>query len=317
MTYVFQHRDRPTIASPKLPATGFCLRGIIISVPHDIETILRAIPGFSSAARATPLTGGITNRNYRVEDGGDVFVLRIAGENTAQLGIDRQREHDCARLAARLGIGAEVIAYLPEYTALVTRFLPGKVLCPGAALPDPALARAAAAIKRLHTAPTIPGSFSAFTTIRDYDQLAQSTGVLLPGGVAPALEELSNIEASVDEGNESCPCHNDLLPGNLIDDGQAVRIIDWEYAGTGNRFFDLGNFAENHRLARGQEVQFLAHYFGVVRPADLVRLHTWRRVSALREAMWGFAQIGISQLDFDFASYAAEHLGRFSLPIQD
>ena len=41
---------------------------------------------------------------------------------------------------------------------------------------------------------------------------------------------------------EMRPCHNDLLNANFIDDGTRIRIVDWEYAGMGDPFFDLGNF---------------------------------------------------------------------------
>src|SRR5262249_23721335 len=106
------------------------------------------------------------------------------------------------------------------------------------------------------------------------------------------------------------PCHNDLLNANFIDDGERIRIVDWEYAGMGDPFFDLGNFSINHELAPDADAIFLEAYAGAVRPADLARLGLMRVVSDFREAMWGVLQQGISTLDVDFREYAGEHFDR-------
>ena len=106
------------------------------------------------------------------------------------------------------------------------------------------------------------------------------------------------------------PCHNDLLNANFIDDGTRIRIIDWEYAGMGDPFFDLGNFSINHELTPDEDAILLAAYDGEVRPARLARLTLMRVVSDFREAMWGVLQQGISTLDVDFVAYAGEHFDR-------
>src|SRR5260221_13629019 len=106
------------------------------------------------------------------------------------------------------------------------------------------------------------------------------------------------------------PCHNDLLNANFIDDGTRSRIIDWEYAGMGGPFFDLGNFSINHELTAEEDELLLAAYDGEVQPPRLARLTLMRVVSDFREAMWGVLQQGISSLDVDFVAYAASSFGR-------
>jgi thiamine kinase-like enzyme len=106
------------------------------------------------------------------------------------------------------------------------------------------------------------------------------------------------------------PCHNDLLNANFIDDGQRIRIVDWEYAGMGDPFFDLGNFSINHELAPEEDTILLAAYEGAVRPDRAARLELMRVMSDFREAMWGVLQQGISSLDVDFRAYAADHFDR-------
>ncbi|MBI2823897.1 MAG: phosphotransferase [Planctomycetia bacterium] len=276
-----------------------------------IERILREVPELAEPHSVTPLGGGITNRNYRVESKGGAFVLRVAGEDTALLGIDRDREHACARAAAAVGVGAEVIAYLPHHAALVTRFVEGRVLSVKDAAASDVLARAVRSLRTYHRGPAVPGEFSAFRTIRDYHRLAVERRVPMSADVPRALAELAAIERALGPPEALRPCHNDLLPSNLIDDGTGVRIIDWEYAAMGDPFFDLGNFAENHLLSPAQEEELLRLYFGTARLPDRGRLAMMRRVSALREATWGFAQTGISKLDFDFLAYAEQHLRRF------
>lgn len=277
----------------------------------NVSAILRAIPQLAGATSVSPLTGGITNHNYRIEVGEDCYVLRIAGENTAELGIDRVREHACAAAAADWGVGAEVVAFLSEPQALVTRFVAGRVLSPeDVSCPD-VLASAAAAIARLHAGPGFPGMFSPLSVIADYVQLAQQNQVALPQRLHEALRSIDKLSAAAGTDSDLSPCHNDLLAANMIDDGQRIRIIDWEYAGMGNRFFDLGNFAENHELSAEQEQDFLRAYFGRADSHALDRLRAMRKISALREATWGFAQAGISRLNFDFLQYAEQHLQRF------
>jgi thiamine kinase-like enzyme len=105
------------------------------------------------------------------------------------------------------------------------------------------------------------------------------------------------------------PCHNDLLNANFLDDG-AIRIVDWEYAGMGDRFFDLANLSVNHGFSVEDDRRLLAAYFGVERETDVAALRLMRFMSDFREAMWGVLQSGISDLDFDFKGYAAKHFTR-------
>jgi thiamine kinase-like enzyme len=101
------------------------------------------------------------------------------------------------------------------------------------------------------------------------------------------------------------------LSSKLIDDGRWICVLDWEYAGTGDLFFDLGNLAANSLFNQEQECLLLQYYFRKVRPADLRRLRLMRLVSDMREAMWGLLQMGISKLNFDYQAYACRHLERF------
>jgi thiamine kinase-like enzyme len=113
-------------------------------------------------------------------------------------------------------------------------------------------------------------------------------------------------------GVVACPCHNDLLNANFLDDGTSVRIVDWEYAGMGDPFFDLANFSINHELDPAGRASLLEAYAGEARDADLAALDLMRFMSDFREAMWGVVQSVVSELDFDFGGYAAEHFDRMS-----
>jgi thiamine kinase-like enzyme len=112
------------------------------------------------------------------------------------------------------------------------------------------------------------------------------------------------------------PCHNDLLNANYLDDGK-IRIVDWEYAGMGDRFFDLANFSVNHEFGVEDDRRLLAAYFGIEREGDLAALRLMRFMSDFREAMLGVLQSGISELDFDFRGYAAKHFNRLEKTAAD
>ncbi|HJT55661.1 MAG TPA: choline kinase family protein [Ktedonobacteraceae bacterium] len=277
-----------------------------------LECILNQIPGWNAAdALVTPLLGGITNQNYRVDIGGETFVLRIGGKGTHLLGIDRQRESMCTNIAASLGVGAEVLYFLASEEVLVTRFITGNAVTPEKAAQGETLHRIVEAMKRYHTGPAFPGTFSPFETVRSYHKLALEYGVSFPETLLQVFELMARIEQAIGSAAEPKPCHNDLLASNFIDDGHTIWILDWEYAAMGDIFFDLGNFSVNQSLNEEQCELLLRFYFGEVRSADLAHLHLMRLGSDLRESFWGFLQLGISELDFDYKEYAHHHLNRF------
>jgi thiamine kinase-like enzyme len=247
-----------------------------------------------------PLGGGITNRNFKVETDGRKFVLRIGGRDTELLGIDRSAEHAASTVAADLGLGPEVIAYLEPEGYLVTRYVDGEV---GKVDVD----RVGAALRRLHNGPDFPGRFDSFRVVEAYRTTAREHGVGVPSAYERGKELADQIERRRSRAPLR-PCHNDLLNANFIDDGVRLWLVDWEYAGMGDPFFDLGNFAVNHELTEESERALLSAYGS----DDAEALVLMRFMSDFREAMWGVVQLAISELDFDFAAYAEEHFERLA-----
>jgi len=210
-----------------------------------------------------------------------------------------------------MGVGAEVIHFLASEDALVTRFIVGTGISPETAAQPETLRRIVDSIKRYHAGPTFPGTFSPFETVRNYHKLALEHGITFPETLPQVFALMEQIEEPLGALYRPKPCHNDLLASNFIDDGHTIRILDWEYAGMGDIFFDLGNFAVNQALNDEQCELLLRYYFGEVQPVDVAHLHLMRLGSDLRESFWGFLQMGISELDFDYRQYAHHHLNRF------
>jgi len=267
----------------------------------------RVWPG--RGARYEILGGGITNHNLKVEVDGDRFVLRVAGKDTNLLGIDRSVELAATRAAAELGIGPEVVAFVEPEGWLVTRFVDGAIPALEQMRGPETLARVASALRAFHDGPPIPGTFDSFRVVEVYRQTASERGSSVHEVYEWAHEIATRIEKRR-SADAAVPCHNDLLNANFLDDGEHLRIVDWEYAGMGDRFFDLANFSINHELDAAQSETLVAAYFEEVRSADIEALELMRFMSDFREAMWGVVQSAVSELDFDFAAYASEHFER-------
>jgi len=268
--------------------------------------VARLWPG--REATLSELGGGITNRNFKVTVGGEVFVLRMGGAKTYLLGIDRSVEHAAGKRAFEVGVGPEVVAFLPEEGWLVARYIDGKTISLDEMRRPGSLRRVAAALRAFHESPPIPGRFDAWAVVEANRATAVAHGVVIPPEFEPAREVAERIRATLGP-QPLVPCHNDLLNANFLDDG-SIRIVDWEYAGMGDRFFDLANFSVNHEFGAEDDRRFLGEYFGVEREADVASLRLMRYMSDFREAMWGVLQSGISDLDFDFTGYAAKHFAR-------
>ena len=255
-----------------------------------------------------PLGGGITNRNFRLRLGGEDLVLRLCDRGAEVLGIDRTTEEIASRRAAAERIAPPVVAFLSDVPALVTRWLPGGDLTAAEVRSPDGLAQVAAMLQRLHACPALPTSFDVFRLVERQRDLAAA----LPASYDRVIALAGRIEAALTHPEHApVPCHNDLLTANFVRDGRRVCIVDWEYAGMNDRYFDLGNLSVNNDFGPDEDRRLLELYFG--EPATerrVAALALMRLVSDLREAMWGAVQQGRSTLDFDYAAYAGEHFER-------
>ena len=281
----------------------------------DIHAILKRVPQFASSKSidVTELTGGITNKNYKITADGDTFVLRMGGNETKHLGIDRKVEYECSLLASQIGIAPEPTYFLEPEGYIVARFISGKGIPAEEIGAEENIKRLIESMKAYHALEKFPGSFSPFRVAEKYAETARSFHVQLPPKMDWYLEKSSEIEKAMyaREPLQLRPCHNDLLNGNFIDDGTRIRILDWEYAGMGDIFFDLGNFAVQHEFNDEQDETLLKAYFGQPIDSQRARQKLMKIMSDLREAMWAQVQIGVSQLDFDYKGYGQKYFDRF------
>lgn len=254
-----------------------------------------------------PIGGGITNHNFKVTVDGEAFVLRIAGADTELLGIDRRAEHAAARAAADAGVGPEVVDFVDG--SLVTRFVEGRPAPVEEIRRPDTLREVADLLRRVHDGPGFPATFDSFAVVEIYRWRAEERGVRIPPEYERAKARADELKAKLGPQPER-PCHNDLLNANFIRSPGGIRIVDWEYAGMGDRFFDLANFSVNHELTDAEVDTVLDAYFGEATDARREHLRAMRFMSDFREAMWGVIQQALSDLDFDFEGYAAKHFER-------
>jgi thiamine kinase-like enzyme len=259
-------------------------------------------------ARVADLSGGITNRNFKVDVDGEAYVLRMGGRRTELLGIDRATEHAASLRAAEIGVGPAVFAFLEPEGWLVTRFIDGRTPPPEEIRTPSGIRRVADVLRRIHSAASIPGRFDAHVVVEEYRTEAAVHGASIPAEFE-AAHDISERIRNARGPQPLVPCHNDLLNANFLDDGE-LHIVDWEYAGMGDRFFDLANLSVNHEFGVEEDRLLLAAYFGEEREDYLAALRLMRFMSDFREAMWGVLQSGISELDFDFKGYAGKHFNR-------
>jgi thiamine kinase-like enzyme len=283
------------------------------AAPAQIAQRIARLPLWRGAVRPAILPGGLSNRNFIVRDGADSYVVRVVGGDDPAHGIVRAREVAVSRAAHRAGIAPELVHAEPDL--LVLRFVEGRTLTADD-VSDPAmLERIALLLRRCHceVAPHLRGPapcFWVFHALRDY-----LAGLAEQGWKAERIARLGRIVAALERAVgpvRLALTHNDLMPNNIIDDGERLWLIDWEYGGFGAPLFDLAGLAVNNELDAEACAHLRAAYFGRKPSAALLRRFAAMRIAAeLRESLWARVQERSATLDFDYAGYAEKHEARF------
>jgi thiamine kinase-like enzyme len=269
---------------------------------------LRSLDYWRGPVAISRLSGGITNHNYLVENGGESYVARLCEERPL-LGIDRRNEVVCHKAAMASGIAPDVVHHEPGL--LVSRFQAGKTLAPGDIGGGTVLDRLAIVLRRLHDSwDDLSGEvlyFCPFQSIRTYARTAEALQARLPKDIDDLLDDAQRLSRRIAPFRPVL-CHNDLLAANLIDGGRRIWLIDWEYGGIGHPLFDLASVCANAGLNADQERRLLAAYRGRVADSELRELRILRAASSLREALWSIIQTVASDISFDYHAYAEESL---------
>jgi thiamine kinase-like enzyme len=261
----------------------------------------------------SPLSGGLTNENYLVEVEGERYVMRLPGQSTELLSIDRENEVFNTKAAAETGIGPRVLEHVPGLDVMVLEFIPGPTMSAETLQSVHMARRMASSFKTLHSAPRFLQDFNMFRLIENYLRIVDEHGVMIPRGYRDKLPVVAEIERAVSvHALPAVSCHNDLLCENFIDDGESLRIVDFELSGNNDPCFDLGNTAQEAIFGEDLREVLCEAYFGRPDPRQLARMNLFAVMSDVGWTLWGTIQAKISTIDYDFTGY---YTGRWARAI--
>ena len=287
-----------------------------VSVPADdqevLERIFVRVEDLKGQVVATqPLPGGLTNRNYRVDTRDGSFVVRVSPRPAGGLPIDRDHEHRNSVIAASTGVGAPVVAYLPDELTMVIGFIDGVTFTDASFADDRHVERVAVACRRLHDGPRFVNDFDMFDVQASYLDLVRRHGYRLPADYCDHLDAVARIRGALTRRFEGVvACHNDLLAGNFIDDGRDVRLIDYEYAGNNDPCFELGNIWSECHLTLEQLSGLVTAYYGRHRVSRLARARLLGLMSQYGWTLWASIQEATSHIEFDYWEWGMEKYER-------
>jgi thiamine kinase-like enzyme len=257
------------------------------------------------------ISGGLTNTNYKVVVAGTPFFVRVPGESTELLAIDRRNEYFNAKAAAETGVGPKVLYYLPEFQAMILEFIQGTTMS-NKSLNAPGMpTRITGAIKHLHAGPRFLTDFNMFRLTEYYLNICERYKIPIPAGYPERMPVVRRIEQSLAVlPLPTVPCNNDLLAENYIDDGKAMRLIDYEYSGNNDPCFELGNTCQELHYDEARIVEVCTSYFGSPSKDKIARMKLYMIMSDVGWALWAAIQANISKIKYNFWGWAVDRWDR-------
>jgi thiamine kinase-like enzyme len=277
-----------------------------------IEEVAAKIPEWHGRqVSITPLSGGLTNSNFKFEVDGTPYFVRVPGESTELLAIDRDNEYHNTKAASEAGVAPRVVYHLPEYNVMVLEFLNGRTMSKDSLNEPGQPTRMAQAIKRLHAGPRFLLDFNMFRLTEYYLSLCRDRDINIPDGYFDRMSTVQRIEQAMNvKPLATVPCNNDLLAENYIDDGKQLWLIDYEYSGNNDPTFELGNTCQEMQFSDEQIAEICVAYFGEATPSMTARMKLNMIMSDVGWGLWAAIQAKISTIDFDFWGWAIERWGR-------
>jgi len=282
-----------------------------VDVGDEFAELLDLVPVLAAPRVVSELSGGLTNRNLKVDAGDRSYVARISSNESSLLEINREHEYENSKCAAMAGVGAPVVDFIPGRGILVIDFLAGRTYEPNDVGNVDNYPKMATSLRALHAGPRFVSDFNMFEVQRRYLNAVQANGFRLPMRYLSFMPQLKAMQQALAVlAEETVPCNNDLLPGNFIDDGQKIWLIDYEYSGNNDACFELGNIWSEASLPP-ENLEALVHeYYGAARPEKVARARLLALLGKYGWTLWSSIQASISPIEFDFWSWGMEKFER-------
>ena len=277
----------------------------------DLLTRLDEVEALSNRVAVEELSGGLTNRNLKVTTPDGVYVARLSSEQSSLLAIDRSAEHLNSRAAAESGAAPRVIAYEPAQSILAVEFVEGRTWNEADVLNPANAERIATACRQLHSGPRFVNEFNMLQLQPRYLRIVQEHGFRLPDRYLDFTEQTHAIaDALAVRPVSTVPCNNDLLAANFIDAGHRLWVIDYEYSGNNDPFFEIGNVWSEATGTPDDLDRLVTAYIGHSSQALTARARLWGLMSKYGWMLWASIQDGSSDIDFDFWAWGLEKYDR-------
>ena len=278
----------------------------------NIIKIISNVKFWKNEINISPVTGGITNKNFLVNDGNQKFFVRIGNDIPEHL-IYRSNEVEASKAASKINICPKLLYH--NNSLQIFKFIEGKTFNSNYIKKN--LEDITKLIKKVHI--KIPNElkgqsviFWVFHVIKNYSNFLESNQSSYIKILPELLKKSSNLE-NVSSPFDIVFSHNDLLPANFIKDKDQIWLIDWEYAGFNTPLFDLGGLASNNDFSENEEKNLLEMYFERKLSSELlIKFKAIKCASLLREAMWSMVSEITSDIEFDYESYTSENLSKFN-----
>ena len=269
------------------------------ALEREFAQLFNKVERLRARTSITELSGGLTNRNFLIQTPDEKYVARVSSNSSSLLSIDRGSEFINSTIAGKGKVGAEVLDYLPGEGLLLISYIKGKTY--GAEDVGTNLSRIATSLRSLHALDSFDHEFNMFTTQKNYQKIVQRQGFRLPEGYLDFGSKVDEIKKAMSVLFEGLvPCNNDLLPGNFIDDGQKIWLIDYEYSGNNDACFEIGNVWAEAFLPIDALEELVGAYYGGYRPDKVARAWLWALMAKYGWTLWASIQSSVSDLDFDF-----------------
>jgi len=285
---------------------------------REIVDLVSNLPCFQNPTDIIPITGGITNVNVEVTNNNKKYVVRV-GKDIPEHGVMRWNELALSKAAQSLGVSPTVVHFEPGI--LVLEFIESKTFKEADVRAPKNLMRVVSLVAKTHRGigqylKTPILTFWPFQVNQSYMSRLESDG-------SPHISKLDELKRQLDLLQDATGQvdlvigHNDLLAANILDDGDQLWLIDWEYGGFNTPLFDLAGLAGNNGLSIVQEQQVLEQYFDRSWETYWRPYQAMKCTSLMRETLWSMISELYSEIDFDYAAYTDENLNRLDAAIAD